>query len=126
MPDLNPKIILVIDDDPDVCETLALRLESFGYRMTAASNGEDGIQKAKSLNPAAIFLDYAMPGENGYEILKKIKSDPSKQLNQIPVVMLTGQEEYEQQCLENGAAGYLTKPFDLFALKEVLSGIFSK
>ena len=97
------KIVLVIDDDPDVCETLSLRLETFGYQMVSAANGTIGIAKAEEIKPDLIFLDYTMPGESGFEVLKKLKSETSEAVRKIPVVMLTGNEQYEKQCLEAGA-----------------------
>lgn len=120
------KLVLVIDDDPDVWVTLALRLQSFGYVMLSAKNGEQGRFKAKELKPDLIFLDFNMPGENGLEVLKKLKTPSTDGIHEIPVVMLTSQEEYQKQCMEAGAAGYMTKPFDLFQLKEILSKFLTK
>jgi two-component system alkaline phosphatase synthesis response regulator PhoP len=115
------KLVLVIDDDPDVWTTLALRLKSFGYNMISAKDGSQGIQKARELMPDLILLDFSLPDESGLDILKKLKSDSSDPIYQIPVVMLTGREEHERACLEAGAESYVTKPFDLFQLKETLA-----
>ena len=120
------KKVLVIDDDPDVRTTLAFRLESFGYVMVWAKNGTDGYEKAKQWKPDLIFLDFSMPGESGLEVLKKMKGDKSTAVHKVPVIMLTGREEFEKECLEAGAAGYVTKPFDLFQLKETLSKFLPK
>ncbi|OGW84561.1 MAG: hypothetical protein A3C35_05110 [Omnitrophica bacterium RIFCSPHIGHO2_02_FULL_46_11] len=120
------KLVLVIDDDPDVWVTLALRLQSFGYVMISAKNGEQGLLKAKELKPDLILLDFNMPNETGLEVLKKIKAPSPDAIHEIPVVMLTGQEVHEKECMEAGAAGYITKPFDLFQLKETLSKFLSK
>ena len=119
------KLVLVIDDDPDVWTTLALRLKSFGYVMASAKDGTQGCQKAKELMPDLILLDFGLPGDNGLETLKKLKSEISEEVRDIPVVMLTGNETQEKQCLEAGAAVYLTKPFDLFQLKETISQFLS-
>ena len=115
------KKVLVIDDDPDVAETLGLRLESFGYEMISASNGAEGLERAKELKPDLIFLDFSVGSESGLDILKQLKRKTSSQIHDIPVLMLTGHEEKEQSCLDAGAAGYITKPFDPFQLKETLS-----
>ena len=120
------KLVLVIDDDPDVWTTLALRLKSFGYNMISAKDGAQGIQKARELVPDLILLDFGLPDEPGIDVLRKIKSDSHDPIYKIPVVMLTGMEEHEHDCLESGAAGYVTKPFDLFQLKETLAKFFSK
>ena len=120
------KLVLVVDDDADVWMLLALRLQSFGYVMISAKNGEQGLLKAKELKPDLIFLDFNMLNENGLEVLKKLKIPSSDGTHEIPVIMLTAQGEYETQCIEAGAAGYITKPFDLFQLKETLSKFLPK
>jgi CheY-like chemotaxis protein len=114
------KVVLVIDDDLDVWSILSLRLNSFGYVMISAKTGSEGIEKARSLNPDLILLDFALPAENGLDILKKLKADESEAVRKIPVIMLTGYERHEHACLEAGADGYILKPFDLFQLKETL------
>lgn len=115
------KKILVIDDDPDVCAVLAIRLESFGYEMIPARSGQDAFERAKFLKPDLIFLDYQMPNQNGLDVLKKLKIKTPDLIHEIPVIMLTGREELEKECLEAGAAGYITKPFDLYQMKETLT-----
>jgi len=120
------KKVLVIDDDPDVSITLSLRLQSFGYEIESAKDGKEGLGKVKYFKPDLIFLDYFMPGQSGIEVLKQLKSDPEETIKNIPVMMLTGNEDAEKESLSNGAAGYITKPFDLFQLKEVLSKFFPK
>lgn len=115
------KKVLVIDDDPDVAETLAIRLEFFGYEVVSASNGPEGYAKAKDLKPDLIILDYTIGLETGIEILKHLKRESPYGVHQIPVLMLTGHEQHERACLEAGASGYITKPFDPFQLKETLS-----
>ncbi len=116
-----PKKVLVIDDDKDVAETLALRLEFFGYEVISAPNGPEGYAKAKELKPDLIILDYTIGLESGLDVLKRLKRETPLGIHQIPVLMLTGHEEHERTCLEAGAAGYITKPFDPFQLKETLS-----
>ena len=122
------KLVLVIDDDLDVWTTLALRLKSFGYLMISAKDGTQGYVKIKELKPDLILLDlgFGKGQEDGLEILKRLKTDASDQIQNIPVIMLTGKEGLEQQCLDAGACGYITKPFDLFQLKEILSKHLSK
>jgi CheY-like chemotaxis protein len=120
------KKILAIDDERDVFETLSYRFESFGHEMIWAKNGTEGLEKAESWKPDLIFLDFTMPGENGLDILKKLKTEASEVVRKIPVVMLTGNEDYEKACMSAGASGYITKPFDPYQLKAVLSDIFKE
>ncbi|OGX06587.1 MAG: hypothetical protein A3G87_09275 [Omnitrophica bacterium RIFCSPLOWO2_12_FULL_50_11] len=115
------KKILIIDDDPDVSDLLTARLETFGYEIVSAQNGADGCTKVREVNPELIFLDVTFPGESGVEILKKLKSEMPTGVQKIPVIMLTSSEHLEKDCAAAGAAGYITKPFDLYQLKEILS-----
>ena len=116
------KTVLVIDDDQDVFETLSFGLESFGYHVIWAKDGTEGCKKAEEVNPNLIVLDFSLANnETGLDILHKLKSHSSVLVRTIPVVMLTGHEEYERACLDAGAGGYITKPFDLFQLKEKLA-----
>ncbi|MBI1978298.1 MAG: response regulator, partial [Candidatus Omnitrophica bacterium] len=80
-------LVLVIDDDPDVWTTLAIRFKSFGYTMVSAEDGAGGFEKARMLNPKLILLDFGLPYENGLQILKKLKAD--KKTQDITVIMLT-------------------------------------
>ena len=116
-----PKKVLVIDDDRDVGETLAIRLESFGYEVISAPDGPEGFAKAKELKPDLIILDYTIGTETGIDILKRLKRKTPNGIHEIPVLMLTGHEQHQLACLEAGAAGYITKPFDPYQLKETLS-----
>ncbi len=116
-----PKKILIIDDDRDVHEILELRLAMFGYEMFHAMNGNEGCLKATEIKPDLIFLDISMPGIDGVETLKKLKTEMPDDVKKIPVVMLTTHEHLQSNCLKMGAAAYMTKPFDLYALKEVLA-----
>ena len=115
------KVVLVVDDDPDVCATLDFRLSSFGYTMISAKDGKEACQKAKELKPNLILLDIGLSEESGLDILKELKMNTPDMIHKIPVIMLTGKEDLEKNCLEAGAAGYITKPFDLFKLKGTLS-----
>lgn len=115
------KKVLIIDDDPDVSDLLATRLETFGYEIVSARNGAEGCTIVSKLKPELIFLDVVFPGESGVEILKKLKRKMPAEIQKIPVIMLTSSEYLERDCLDAGAAGYVTKPFDLYQLKEILS-----
>ena|SRR3990167_2383550 len=116
-----PSTILVIDDEQDVWKTLSFRFEALGFEIVSAVDGKQGIEKAKTLKPSLILLDFGLPNQTGLEVLKLLKKPSPDNIHQIPVIMLTGHDEFEQECLEAGASGYLTKPFDLFQLKETLS-----
>lgn len=102
--------ILIIDDDGRLVKNVETYLKDFGYRIDAAFNGSDGLQKVKSFQPDLIVLDLMMPGLDGLEVCRQIRRD-----NAVPIIMLTarGEESDVVSGLEMGADDYLTKPFSL-------------
>lgn len=112
------KKILIIDDEYDLVETLTFRLESSGYEVLAAHDGEDGLKKVKELKPDIILLDVMMPRIDGYKVCAKLKSDDN--YKSIPIIMLTakGQESDRERGMGMGADDYLTKPFESAELLE--------
>jgi DNA-binding response OmpR family regulator len=76
MPDTpQPKRILIIDDEPDVCEALAGRLQKDGFEVRSALSGERGLELAFAEHPDLIMLDLLMPGVNGWELLRRLRAD---------------------------------------------------
>jgi two-component system, sensor histidine kinase ChiS len=120
------KTVLIVDDDPDVHDVLELRLSTFGFDMVHAMNGKEGCIKAEELKPDLIFLDVTMPAMSGVEVLKLLKGQAPDDVKKIPVVMLTSHEHLQDDCLKLGASAYMTKPFDLFALKEIVESLVSE
>ena len=103
--------ILVVDDEEDILELLKYNLNREGYKVVSASSGEKCLQKAASEKPDLIVLDLMLPGIDGLEVTKILKSD-SNTLH-IPIIMLTakGEEADIVAGLELGADDYVTKPF---------------
>ena len=118
--DLPPdaRVILSIDDDPHTGELLRHNLRKLSFRIESASNGEDGLRRARELRPDAILLDVTMPGMDGWEVLTAIKSDPD--LESIPVILLTMVED-RKMAFSLGAADYLMKPVDREQLAAALA-----
>jgi PAS domain S-box-containing protein len=112
-------VVLVIDDDPRVQDLMRRSLAREGFRVEAASNGEEGLRMARQLRPEAITLDVMMPGMDGWAVLAALKKDP--QLADIPVVMLTIVDD-QNVGYGLGAAEYLTKPVD----RDRLAGLLKK
>src|SRR5262249_19226996 len=79
--------VLIIDDDPTVHELMQRFLRREGLRMATATSGQEGLQLARELRPAAITLDVMMPGMDGWAVLTALKADPN--MADIPVIMLT-------------------------------------
>ena len=103
--------ILIVDDEPYIQRSLSFVLRKEGFEVEIASNGEEGLEKARTLRPKIIFLDVMMPRLNGFSACRAIKSDES--LKGCHIVMLTGkgQEVDKAQGLKEGANEFITKPF---------------
>ncbi|MCU7928877.1 MAG: response regulator [Candidatus Thiodiazotropha sp. (ex Dulcina madagascariensis)] len=99
--------ILVIDDDPDFLENIALIDRDKGRKTLSAMTGEEGLTLAKSLHPAGVILDLGLPDMRGEEVLDRLKTDPD--LKEIPVYIISARDK-DQTLLDQGAIGYLQKP----------------
>ena len=110
-------LVLVVDDDPTVCELIRRTLEKDGYRVAWAHDGREALEMAGRLHPDAITLDVMMPGMDGWSVLGALKSDPG--LADIPVVMVTMIDE-KRIGYSLGASDYLTKPIDRARLAATL------
>ncbi len=110
------QLILAIDDEKDILNLLQYNLEREGYQVVCASTGEAGFEIAKNKKPGLIILDLMLPGMDGLEICKLLKS--SRETKGIPVVMLTakGSEIDQIVGLELGATDYIAKPFSVKVL----------
>ena len=121
---MSKKHILIIEDEKDIAELLEYNLGAGGYYTYVANNGETGLKVARKQNPDLILLDLMLPGIQGLDVCRIIKTD--EDTKNIPIVMLTalGQEENIVKGLESGADDYITKPFSfkilLARIKSVL------
>ena len=105
------KVVLIVEDERDVVDLLALNLRKAGFAISTAMDGAAGLQKARSEKPAFIILDLMLPKMPGLEVCKILKGDPATR--QIPIMMLTAKAEEIDRVvgLEFGADDYVTKPF---------------
>ena len=102
-------LVLVADDDPATRELISRGLQKEGFRVLAASSGEEALRLAREKRPDAISLDVLMPGMDGWTVLRALKGDPLT--SSIPVVMVSMLDDRDIGYAL-GAADYLTKPFD--------------
>ena len=109
--------VLVIDDDPQVCEMMQRFLAEDGFRVVTANSGDEGLALARNLKPCAITLDVIMPSMDGWAVLNALKNDP--ELADIPVIMLTIVDD-KNMGYALGAADYLVKPLSRERLRTVL------
>jgi DNA-binding response OmpR family regulator len=103
--------VLVIEDDVSVCELLISCLSKADYRVSIAQSGEAGLQQIEEDPPEVVVLDLNLPGMNGLDVCRAMRSDPW--MSKLPVLMLTGKAEEEDIVagLEVGADDYMAKPF---------------
>lgn len=118
-------VLLVIEDNVDMRQYIKSSL-SADYHVIVASDGDKGISKALSFNPQLILSDIMMPGKDGIEVCKVLKAN--KQTEHIPVVLMTANSMEEQRIssYENGADGFLQKPFDIMTLKAMIINLLDK
>ena len=112
--------ILVVDDNPDLTDFLKKSLGEYFKRIIIASDGVEALQLTRSHTPDIIVSDVMMPRMNGYELCKNIKEDIT--ISHIPIVLLTARDDKQSQLsgYKNGADAYLTKPFEIEMLMEII------
>jgi adenylate cyclase len=113
------RLVLAIDDDADVIELLRENLADAGFRVVGARSGDEGLKKARSLRPAAIFLDILMREKDGWQVLHELKADASTA--DIPVILLSILDRERGWRAE--VFDYLQKPFDRGTLLAVLARV---
>lgn len=103
--------LLIVEDEPDLLETLSGSLRKEGYAVDSADHGSDGLMKALDTDYDVIILDVMLPGIDGWEILSRLRTERKK----TPVIMLTARDSIPDRVrgLDTGADDYLTKPCDL-------------
>jgi len=101
------KYILIIEDDPSFAKVLAGQSREKNFKILASATGEEGLALARKYQPSAIILDINLPGMNGWDVLDKLKDNPSTR--HIPVHMMSAYDE-NIEAYRKGAIGYLTKP----------------
>lgn len=115
--------ILVVDDEPDVIEVVSVTLEKAGHSVLSAPDGQTGLMLTLTRQPDLVILDVMMPGIDGFEVLRRMKSEP--RMTNIPVVMLTARTDYSAKATawEEYAQTYVTKPFDLDELAKAVGSL---
>ena len=104
--------VLVVDDEAPIRLLCRVNLEAEGMRVLEASDGESGLEMARTERPDVILLDVMMPGRNGWEVAEELLSDEAT--SRIPIVFLTARAEVRDRAkgIDLGGVDYVTKPFN--------------
>ena len=112
--------VLVVDDNEDAAESLALFLGVIGHEVRTAADGLEALRLAGEFHPHAVILDIGLPGLDGWEVARRLRQDTD--LGGVMLVALTGHtdEGHGRRCLEAGFDFHLLKPADPYELKKLL------
>jgi DNA-binding response OmpR family regulator len=103
--------VLVVEDDPDVRDLVALSLKHAGYDVLAQSNGESALAVALGEQPDLVILDWMMPGMSGVEVCRKLRADPRGAHIRVLLLTSRAQEMDIDLGFDAGANDYMVKPF---------------
>jgi len=122
---MSKKKILVVDDEQDMLFAVRLQLEAHSYEVITASDGQEGLTKAREEFPDLIILDLMLPKLDGYRVCRMLKFD--EKYKKIPIIMFTAcnQEEDQKLGFEVGADDYQMKPFEPKILLEKISNLLT-
>jgi len=119
------KLVLVVDDDPDLVEAVSMKLESLAFRVAKAYDGVEAWDRVKEERPDLVILDVMMPRKNGYELCDEMKKDP--EYKSIPIVLLTAVADAVTSTSYTHWDGkttladdFISKPIDLDKLMEIV------
>lgn len=101
--------VLIVDDEFNICELIRLYVEKEGYKAVISHNGNDAVEKFKSLSPDLVLLDIMLPGKDGWQVCREIRG-----IDNTPIIMLSAKGETFDKVLglELGADDYIVKPFE--------------
>jgi two-component system alkaline phosphatase synthesis response regulator PhoP len=118
--------ILVVEDDFEIAHMLRIFFESKGYQVLIAPRGEKALELCRTKLPNVILLDIILPGMDGYEVCRRLKSN--QRTRNVPVIFLTKKDERADQIagLGLGADDYITKPFDIAQLASSVERLIAR
>ena len=127
---MSKKYVLIVDDDPDLVETVAMMLEDKGYEVGKAYDGVEGEESIKERSPDLVVLDVMMPRTDGYQLCAELKA--SNETRDIPIILLTAVGEAvpttsysHAQGMATEAEEYIPKPVDSKTLVEAVESFFA-
>jgi signal transduction histidine kinase/CheY-like chemotaxis protein len=127
MPSLDSVRVLIVDDEPDAQEVMASALESCGATVMSAGSARDALETLRHVDFDLLLSDIAMPGQDGYELIRTIRGMPSARLASIPAAAVTAhaRDDERERALAAGFHLYLTKPVHPAALAHAVATLAS-
>jgi two-component system response regulator MtrA len=118
--------VLVVDDDPDVCDLVTYKLRKSGYEVRRANDGDEAMKSVAEQLPDLVLLDVMMPGLSGLEVLERWRREPGTAT--LPVIMLTAkaQESDVELGFALGADDYVLKPFSPRELARRVAAVLAR
>ena len=118
--------VLVVDDDPVILELLRINFEIEGFEVFSASDGQEGLERARADRPDVVLSDIMMPRLDGLQLLARLRDDPATA--GVPVVLLSAQAQNAEvrRGLALGADDYVTKPFDPLELIDRVNAVLAR
>ncbi len=115
--------LLIVDDDPNICDMLRLYFENEGYKVKTANDGVEGLATFKMYDPDLVLLDIMMPRKDGWQVCREIREVSPK-----PVIMITAKGEVFDKVLglELGADDFIVKPFDMKELSARIKAVLRR
>ena len=110
---MQSESILIVDDVPTNLKLMSVLLSKLGYQVHTASTAEEALEIAQKIRPRLILADILLPGMDGLEMTRRLKSAPETQNTVVLAVTALAMKGDEQKALEAGCDGYITKPIDV-------------
>ena len=116
----NKTRILIVDDEADLVSVLRIGLEIEGFEVIAASDGEEGLRKAREERPELVVLDLMLPKLDGYRVCRALKFD--ERYRSLPIVILSARsgEQDRRLAFDMGADAFVSKPYDMAGLVKLI------
>ncbi len=115
--------VLIVDDDQDTIDSLAMLLRHWGHEVQVAREGGAALKQAQTLRPQVLLVDLAMPGMDGLQFARHLRSQPD--FSKTPLIAVTGLSDplHRQQAVEAGFDDFVVKPYTMARLLEVLARV---
>jgi len=118
------KLVLIVDDDPEISESMRITLDSLGYAVLVARDGNAGLVLAEREHPDLIILDMMMPKRSGFLVIEALRQSPSFSSR---IIMITANDgnRHREYARQLGVDAYIRKPFPMDLLLTTIQGVFN-